>query len=125
MCECFPLEFIMFFLCKSSMSTKVQYASVKSQKYLLTLKWFAEEVSHSPQPVIVQDRRANPLLKSSQGVCVSAISTCTAERHNYFYHISGACAALTHGDVSLLLSSSASQSHMYVTRAKHNIPVQL
>lgn len=108
----------LLFLCKCNMGTEVQYASLKSQKQLLTFKWFAEEVTHSPQPVIVQDRHAKPLLKSSLRQSVlSAYSTCTAECHNYFYHISGACEALTRGEVSLL-NSFASQSHTHTSHWK-------
>lgn len=118
---CLPLKmYYLFFLCKWNMNTKVQQASVEPEvvMYIKVVHW--RSVRLSPQPVIVQDRRAKPPLKSSlPEPALSAFSTCTAECHNYFYHISGACAALTRGGVSLLLNSFASQSHMHVTKANY------
>ena len=118
---CLPLKmYYLFFLCKWNMTSKVQQASVEPEvvMYIKVAHW--RSVRLSPQLVIVQDRRPKPPVKSSlRELALSAFSACTAECHNYFYHISGACAALTRGEVSLLLNSFASQSHTHVTKANY------
>lgn len=57
-----------------------------------------QEVSQSPQPLIVLGRLAKWLLKSSLRTQVlSTFYTCSTECHNYFYCISGVCTRTRRG----------------------------